>query len=89
MPSIQHKDLKVGNYVVVVYEGEFFPGKITRKKSNGAEVKCMQKCEKFWKWPTRKDEMFYFRKDITMKIATPKKVKKNVFAIPELEKRWK
>ena len=38
-------------FVVFTYEGELFPGQITKVKKNGAIIKSMVKTGKAWKWP--------------------------------------
>jgi hypothetical protein len=88
MGTKEYSSLKEGSFVVVEYEEELFPGVILKKKANGAEVKCMQRAGKYWKWPTSSDIMFYWKKDIVMKILSVQKVGKARFSIPELKSRW-
>lgn len=64
--SIAEKD-----FVVVVYDEEYFPGQITEVKLENYhslfKVQCMQKSEPNLKWPSPPDELFYSRQDILKK----------------------
>lgn len=48
-------DIKEKDIVVVVYEGEYFPGQINEVKMENDlslyKVQCMQKSGPNWKWP--------------------------------------
>ena len=64
--------LSVGNWVIVNYDGEAFPGEITSYE-NDIEVSVMHKSgKKFWKWPTPIDKICYERKDVIKKFSPPK-----------------
>ena len=64
------EQLNVGEWVVVCYEGEKFPGEITSTSSENqdVEVRVMHKSGSGWKWPTRDDKIFYKVEDIECKI---------------------
>ncbi len=65
--------LSVGNWVIVNYDGEEFPGEITSCE-NDIEVSVMHRSSnKFWKWPKPIDKICYERKDV-IKIINPPKV---------------
>jgi hypothetical protein len=52
----QNLQLKVGNYVQYVYEGEKFPGMIIEEKNRSFKIKSMQMVRpNIWKWPDRDD----------------------------------
>ena len=66
------EDFSIGNWVVVNYNGEEFPGEITSCGSE-IEVSVMHKSgNKFWKWPKTIDKIFYERKNVVRKINPPK-----------------
>ncbi|XP_063622933.1 uncharacterized protein LOC134795010 [Cydia splendana] len=80
---------KIGDFVIFVYEGEYFVGQIQFLNEEEVQIKSMQKTAKNWKWPDRVDLNFYPYDDIKQKIATPKKVsKRDVYRVPEIEKYW-
>ena len=67
------EQLNVGEWVVVCYEGDKFPGEITSTSSDNqdVEVRVMHKSGSGWKWPTREDNIFYKVEDIECKIKPP------------------
>lgn len=76
------------DYVVVEYEGEIWPGKVTTLEEDGAYIKCMTRCGLAWKWPEKEDCIFYSKTDIKFKIKEPKKLstKRALYNVPELER---
>lgn len=88
--SMVNDDLeaKIGNYVIIRYEGDLFPGVITSIKENEVCVSAMEKCGAYWKWPDRKDELFYEISEIVQqKINKPEKIssRREIFRIPEMD----
>nr|CAI5862835.1 unnamed protein product [Callosobruchus analis] len=63
-PHLAHRSVspKEGQYVVVVYEGEYWPGQVVHKENQGAFIKCMERCGKLWKWPEKEDCIFIPKK---------------------------
>ena len=60
-------DLKIGMNIIVTYEGELFPSKVTGFAAVGVRVSCMQKGTTFgstWKWPNKIDETIYQLRDV-------------------------
>lgn len=81
----QDIDISVGRWVVVQYEENYFPGKITSVHSSQLKVNVMVKNGKQWKWPEIKDEIFYQRNEIVMNIDPPiKRGKRNLFDVPQM-----
>lgn len=76
---------QAGAFVVFRYEGHLYPGVIEGCTDDGAIVSAMQKALKSWKWPAKKDELFYKWKDIIGGINPPQKInKRGFFNVPEL-----
>ena len=79
-----------GEFVIVQYEGQKFPGKVTSVMSEGAVVSTLTKCKRIgWKFPQTKDEMLYEWDDIVQ--LRPKAIplnNRNFFRFPDLEKMW-
>lgn len=67
------EQLKVGEWVIVNYEGEKFPGEITSTSSENqeVEVRVMHKSGGGWKWPTCEDKIFCEVEDVERKIKPP------------------
>lgn len=91
-------DIKEKDFVVVVYEGEYFPGQINEVKLENDlslyKVQCMQKSGPNWKWPSPPDELFYSRQDILKKMECNSVIpvsNRGVFKVvePLLESKWK
>lgn len=52
-------------------------------------ISVMVKFQKSWKWPEKKDEMWYDWECIIGGINPPKQItKRGIYRIPELEKLW-
>lgn len=83
-----------GSYVLVMYEGEFFPGVITDIGTGnpGEDYKISTMTmsgPSNWKWPDKIDECWYNRTEIKEKIAAPTPITaRGSFAVPEVEK-WR
>lgn len=80
------EDCVVDNFVVVYYNGEKYPGRITNLSANGPTVECLERKLKFWRWPEKKDTFNYDWKDVLFKINPPKMAsKRNQFTVPEMD----
>ncbi|CAH2103358.1 unnamed protein product [Euphydryas editha] len=80
---------KGGQYVVFKYEGELFPGVITKMNKKGAVISSMKRSLKNWKWPQPKDELFYTWKDVLGGINPPKKIgRREFYSVPEFDQIW-
>lgn len=78
------KDITVGDYVIIQYEGEFFPGIVLKTKDSEYEVKTMTMSGKYWKWP-KKDDILWYTKDDTLKICPPSIIdNKGNYEVPEI-----
>lgn len=80
---------EVGRYVVFLYEGEMFPGVITKFDGNGPTISAMGRSLKNWKWPKAKDEIIYKWSDVLGCINPPKKMgRREFYSVPELDHLW-
>ncbi|KAI6651097.1 hypothetical protein LOD99_5447 [Oopsacas minuta] len=87
--TTKHLKTKVGSHVVVQYESELFPGIVEVLDVKGAVVNVMIKYGKYWKWPEKKDEIFYPWSEIKMTIQDPDLVNsRGMYKVPELDHRW-
>lgn len=86
-----------GDYCLVQFEGELWPGQITKENSNNTfRIRCYEKAEaplgSTWRWPKRTDEQEYRMEEVIKKINTPEDVpgtlRNLVVRIPELEHIW-
>jgi len=69
VPPLQ---LTTGQWVVVDYDGDCFPGEVTQCGNDNVEVNAMHKSGQFWKWPSSVDIIFYSMKNIKKVIQPPK-----------------
>ena len=70
----QHVSYKIETYVLVQYEGELWPGQVTKVEQDIVRVKCFQKAAaqaSIWRGPHKPDEGFYQIGDVEQKIETP------------------
>ena len=70
----QHVSYNIVIYVLVRYEGELWPGQITKVEQDRVRVKFFQKAAtqgSTWRWPDKPDEGFYQTGDVEREIETP------------------
>jgi len=65
--------LKVGDFVKVLYKSQYYPTKITAvgDKPDLFQCNCMEACKSGWRWPARRDELWYQAADIVKKLDQP------------------
>ena len=51
-------------------------------------ISVLQRSGINWKWPKVKDQLFYEKDDIKMKLIPPKRTNRGVLIIPELKNHW-
>ena len=78
------------SYVIVNYEGSFFPGLVVGIKRTYFEVSCLVKVgPKQWRFPEKPDICDYIGEDIKEVIKTPLILNnRNIMRVPEVEKYW-
>ena len=65
-------DVQVGQWVVVVYDINEYPRKVTSISDiNGVKINIMHRSGSGWKWPQSKDMIFYDKNDIVCIISSP------------------
>lgn len=81
-------DLAVGSYVIVVYEGEYFPGAIRHVASNECLITVMAMSGiNSWKWPTKEDTVWYKMGQILEVISEPTPInQRGSFMVSEIAK---
>eukprot|EP00794_Sanderia_malayensis_P001513 gene1513-1671_t len=58
-------DIAIGDWIVVKYEGEMFPGEITEiGGADGNEIRTdvMERSGKFWKWPSKRQYLLFLQR---------------------------
>ena len=70
--TITTVDLCVGQWVVVNYDGDDFPGEITCDSNDQFEVSMMHKSGNHWKWPKTIDKILYARDDLVRIFNPPR-----------------
>ena len=90
--KVNLKDLQEHiTYVIVTYEGSYFPGLVLKIGKSKVTVKAMQKSGLFrWKWPTQDDLHDYSVNEIIQIIKTPSVSNKHGhYYVPDVDKYWK
>nr|CAI5859047.1 unnamed protein product [Callosobruchus analis] len=70
----------------VVDEAEYWSGQVMSIENEGAQIKCMEKCGRLWRWLENEDCIFYSKSEIMFAICKPKQMstKGQLFYVPEL-----
>jgi len=66
--KLNENDLKIDDFVIVLFNENKYPGKIVSLSEKGTIVDCMFRTFKFWRWPEKKDAILYEWKDVLRKI---------------------
>ena len=76
----------VGDYVLVRYEDDLYPGRIIEiKNDEEVLISAMKKSAQNWRWPAKPDEIFYSKDEIVRKINPPTQVgRREIFKVEEL-----
>ncbi|KAG5864192.1 hypothetical protein JTB14_034891 [Gonioctena quinquepunctata] len=71
----EHGKFEIGDFVVVRYDDEYFPGKIENGENEEFEVSTMiqSNCGKLWEWPTPADRIWFEEMTSWKKIRRHKK----------------
>ncbi|KAJ8909702.1 hypothetical protein NQ315_002742 [Exocentrus adspersus] len=75
------------SYVIVDYNGMYYPGQVISVNEDIIRIKHMEKCgkTKLWRWPEKPDCVDYNPEDIAQIIGEPVlKNKRNMYDVPEI-----
>lgn len=70
-PVEQHLEVAMGDWVIVKYDDDVYPGEVVGIVGQETEVKVMHKSGSFWKWPEVPDILFYKIETVVQKVAAP------------------
>lgn len=77
---------KAGDFVVVNFENQLFPGKVTDVKDEGYMVSVMVRSKIYWKWPARPDEILYSTNEVLYSIDPPRPVgRRGLFDVTNID----
>lgn len=84
----QKASLTLGCYVIVIYENEYFPGRVENIDENQCEVSTMVLSSgNTFRWPEKTDKIWYNYDQVIAKIDDPVCVnKRGFYKIKEMEK---
>jgi len=94
VPLIEYKSVditqqpKKGDYVIVMYEGEYFPGIVENVEGGLYEISTMTfSAGNTFRWPEQCDKIWYQKHSIQEKIAVPTLANsRGFYRIPEMDK---
>lgn len=70
-PSPKLVAATVGEWVLVEYNGEFYPGEVKGIEKFEYLVSVMIRAGKHWKWPQNVDEIYYSQEKVIRKHSAP------------------
>ncbi len=70
--TIPVSNVYVGQWVLVNYDGEEYPGEVTAISDQDIQVNVMHKSGGAWKWPKEADKIYYAANDVAKYINPPK-----------------
>lgn len=74
-----------GEYVIVQYEGEFYPGAVVESDSKNVKVKTMTMSVNNWRWPDKEDLCDYAIDDVICKIPIPELINsRGIYSVPRI-----
>ena len=88
---VQIQDIEENKtYVIVRYEGSYFPGLVIKVGKQNIRVKCMCKSgPKYWRWPDRPDTCDYPEENVVAVIGFPQLMDdRGQYLMPEVDKYW-
>lgn len=80
--------VKCGDFVLVTYDGQLYPGLVKEKDAEGCKVNAMEASGGNWKWPKKDDVIWYPFSDIVQKIAEPKYLTRGIMEVKELKETY-
>ena len=67
----EDESIQVGDWWVVEYDDELFPGEVKHIHDGNYEVSVMYRAGTTWKWPSKEDKIFYVREKLKKKLPPP------------------
>ncbi|KAG8176759.1 hypothetical protein JTE90_003390 [Oedothorax gibbosus] len=64
-------DYKAGEWVLVQYEGKYYPGEVMGKEGDSYCVNVMIPAGKNWRWPQNHFQILYEKENIVKKLGLP------------------
>ena len=69
---LRNFNINLGDWVLVSYDWQKFPGEVTNITGLDFEATVMQKsCGAFWKWVPKEDRIFYQKENVIQKLNPP------------------
>ncbi|KAG8171900.1 hypothetical protein JTE90_017787 [Oedothorax gibbosus] len=65
-------DYKAGEWVLVQYEGKYYPGEVVGNEGDSYCVNVMIPAGKNWRWPQNPDQILYEKENIVKKLGLPR-----------------
>ena len=76
----------VGEWVLVEYDGQLYPGEVIAIDNYEFTVNIMVKAGKHWKWPDNIDQIYFPREKLIRKLNAPEVVNvRGHFSFHELQ----
>ena len=69
--TTDEEPIQVGDWWVVEYDDELFPGEVKQIRDGNYEVSVMHRAGTTWKWPSKEDNIFYVREKMKKKLPPP------------------
>ena len=69
--DVQGMGVEIGEWVLVEYDGQFYPGEVRAIQDLEYLVRVMIPAGKYWKWPENIDEIYYAQDNIKSKLSAP------------------
>lgn len=80
------KTFKKNTFVIVDYEGVYYPGKLEDRSSDEVYVSVMEKTGVNWRWPSKPDKLWYKKEDIVKSIPEPHLInKRGVYSVEAMK----
>ncbi|KAF9411724.1 hypothetical protein HW555_009553 [Spodoptera exigua] len=88
--SVAGPKISLGCYVIVLYEGEYFPGKVENVNEKQYEVSTMTlSTGNSFRWPEKPDKIWYKEDQVIEKTDEPVCInKRGFYKIKEMDKYW-
>ena len=83
--TTEEEPIQVGDWWVVKYDDELFPGEVTQIRDGNSEVSVMHRAGTTWKWSFIQDEIFYVREKVKKKLLPPTMINERGSSFPDFD----